>query len=235
MEDVRNVDLSAEAQFGVLKDVILTYINGSNGSDLSGRTNIDGILDVHEVLQYVLNSRRIDASGIDAFKKNFSLFRYVDLSNVSFSDCNIAGVDFTGTNANIDPQVVLKKNMRGCKLNGLDFSGKSFDGVIVTCCDFSGASNVSLDPQTVMFKSLYGCVLNGIDFMDKSFVSVCLEDADLRGAKNVIVNRHTVWNRNLSSTLFDDSAVVFDESKVDSDIADLRKKLNDAFCNSKTR
>ena len=235
MESVKKIDLSVEVQLGVLKDVIKKYSEGLSNTDFVGRTNVDSILDINDVLKYVFNSRRTDRESIEKFKENLSLFRYVDLSNASFADCNVAAVDFTGLNANLDPQVVLKKNLRGCKLCGLDFSGKSFDGVTVTCCDFTGATNVNLDPQTVMFKSLYSCILNGIDFLDKSFVSVCLENADFRGAKNVIVNKHTVWNRDLASTLFDGSAVVFDEAKVDSDINELRSKLSEAFSNSKTR
>ena len=218
--EVKSVDLMKNIQFEILVEELEKCKN-----DLSCRANLDSVMDIHDILHLILNAERNDSR----------ILKYLDLAKVSFDECDIQDIDFTGSNANINPQTVLKKKMCGCKLGGLDFGGKSFDGVNVCRCDFTGALNVNLDPQTVMFKSLYGCILDGVDFKDKSFVSVCLEDADLRGARNVYVNKHSVWNRNLSSTLFDESAVVVDVSNTQNEIDELRSRLQDAFGKSKTR
>ena len=77
------------------------------------------------------------------------LLPFIDLSSVNFYGIDVSGVDFSKTNAIIDPQTVYKKNLRGCCFDGLDMSMCNFDG-----CDIRGTSFVGticeIDPSKVI-------------------------------------------------------------------------------------
>ena len=64
--------------------------------------------------------------------------------------------------------------MNFCKFGGIDFTGKSFDGVCVCNADFTGAKNVNLNPQTVKDKNLNGANFMGFDFNLADLVNVSL-------------------------------------------------------------
>ena len=66
----------------------------------------------------------------DVFKNNIIL-RMLDLSQVKLDYINIHGMDFSGTNIHINPQVIYRKDMSFVNASGLKFSpwDDSFEGV----------------------------------------------------------------------------------------------------------
>lgn len=93
-------------------------------------------------------------------KEISSLLRYIDLSNLSFTSVCLNGsvsfADLSGTNANVNPQLVHELDMR----NGifpLDFTGKSFRDVKIASSDFSGSTGITLKTS-----ELFADLSNGI-------------------------------------------------------------------------
>ncbi len=64
--------------------------------------------------------------------------QFVDLSLIDFTGVKVSGIDFSKTNANIDPQVVYNKDMSNGVYSGLSFNLKNFDGVNICGSDFTG-------------------------------------------------------------------------------------------------
>ena len=73
--------------------------------------------------------------------------KYLDLSYVDFSNVKVDGLDFSGSNASIDPQTVYNKNMSNGKYDGLSFIAKSFNGVNIRASSFENCNMdfVSMD------------------------------------------------------------------------------------------
>lgn len=139
------------------------------------------------------------------------ILQYIDLSNIDFKDQDIREIDFTNTNANIDPQTIKDKNLSYTILSGLDFEGKSFKDAHVYGANFTGTKNVDLDPQLVAFKSLYKCILTDVDFKGKSFDGVSIEKSDFTGAKNVVINKRKIWMQNMKTTIFDKNTTILED------------------------
>ena len=200
----KEIDLDRKEIYHILKSRLLEYKN-SLCSETYGieKVNFDEIMDIQEILYLILDDER----------KKIRLLPYIDLSNVDFKDQDITYIDFTDTNAFINPQTVKGKNFLYTVLNGLDFKGCVWNDTRLCFTNFDGAYNVSMDPQTVLYPSLYGCICKGIDFGGHSFKGVGLQYADLRGAHNVIINENEVWNCDLKTTLFDDKARIIRISK----------------------
>ena len=185
--------------YEIIKDEILKYAAALH-SETYGIEKLDfkEIINIEEILDLILNGER----------KGIRLLPYIELLGIDFKNQDITYINFTDTNATINPQTVKGKNFDHAILNGLDFKGYSWDGVRLSYTNFTGAKNIDLNPEKVMYPSLYGCILNGIDFKGKAFKGVGLEHADFRGAKNVVIKESEVWNRNLTTTLFDDEAKI---------------------------
>lgn len=66
------------------------------------------------------------------------LLPVINLSSNSFDNVKVSGIDFTGTNANLDPQTVYNKDMSHGIYDGLNFTMKSFDGVNTDDASFEG-------------------------------------------------------------------------------------------------
>ena len=112
------------------------------------RSNPDGF--TRRVLEYDDLMELIFLRGsVHMSKDARKLLPFIDLSLVNFYGIDISGIDFSNTNADINPQTVYKKNLRGCCFDGLDMSGKCFDG-----CDIRGTSFVGticeIDPSKVI-------------------------------------------------------------------------------------
>lgn len=113
--------------------------------------------------------------------------RLIDFDGFSFEGVNVAGKDFSYTNANIDPQTVHGKSLFYTNLKGIDLSYKNFDGVILEGANLEG-TRANINPQTLKEKSLYDTKLKGIRLRDKSLKDVDIRNSDLRntGAKIII-------------------------------------------------
>lgn len=113
--------------------------------------------------------------------------RLIDFEGFSFDGMNVAGKDFSYTNANIDPQKVHGKTLFYTNLEGIDLSDKNFDGVLIEGANLI-ETKANIDPQLVNKKSLYGTKLKGIRLRNKSLKDVDIRNSDLRntGAKIII-------------------------------------------------
>ena len=113
--------------------------------------------------------------------------KLIDFEGFSFDGLNVAGKDFSYTNANINPQKVLYKSLYYTNLEGVDLSDKNFDGVFIEGANLIN-TKANIDPQLVFEKSLYDTKLEGISLNDKSFKDVDIRKSDLRntGAKIII-------------------------------------------------
>lgn len=67
-----------------------------------------------------------------------NLLPVINLSTNTFDNVKVSGIDFTGTNANIDPQTVYNKDMSHGIYDGLNFTMKNFDGVNTDGASFEG-------------------------------------------------------------------------------------------------
>lgn len=171
------------------------------------------------------------------YKLSNELLRVLDLSLINFSGISVAGVDFSGTNANIDPQTVKFKSLAHTNLNGIDMSAKCFDDCCLMYSNLSN-TNANINPQKIYENSLYGTNLENVDLSDKCFDDVCVAEANLEGT-NADINPQTVKNKILYGTNLsglDMSAKCFDECDVRSAIlidtgADITIYDNDYYRN----
>lgn len=121
------------------------------------------------------------------------LLKMLDLSLVDFSDINVTGVDFSGTNANIDPQTIKCKSLSHTNLSGLDMSGKCFDDCCFMYTNLAN-TNADIDPQKIYENSLYGVNLENVDLSGKCFDDICIAEANLEGT-NADIDPQTVKNK----------------------------------------
>lgn len=79
-----------------------------------------------------------------------NLLPVINLSTNTFDNVKVSGIDFTGTNANIDPQTVYNKDMSHGIYDGLNFTMKRFEGVNIDGASFEGCvmDFVKNAPQT---------------------------------------------------------------------------------------
>lgn len=61
-----------------------------------------------------------------------NILSFLDLSLIDFSNVKIADLDFSYSNANINPQTVYQKDMSHGNYSGLNFDFKSFNGVNIS-------------------------------------------------------------------------------------------------------
>ena len=66
------------------------------------------------------------------------LLPMLNLSSNTFDNVKVSGIDFTGTNANIDPQKVYQKDMSKGTYDGLNFTMKNFTDVNTENASFVG-------------------------------------------------------------------------------------------------
>lgn len=67
-----------------------------------------------------------------------NLLPIINLSGTSFKNVKVSGIDFSGTNANMNPQTVYQKDMSHGIYDGLNFTMKSFEGVNTDGASFEG-------------------------------------------------------------------------------------------------
>jgi len=64
----------------------------------------------------------------------------IDFHGVSFRNVKVSGLDFSNSNAIIDPQEVYQKDMSNGNYSGLDFNASNFTGVDIRNSDFSNCT-----------------------------------------------------------------------------------------------
>lgn len=133
--------------------------------------------------------------------------RLIDFEGFSFDGMNIAGKDFSYTNANIDPQKVYGKSLFYTNLEGIDLSDKDFTDVFIEGANLND-TKANIDPQLIAHKSLYDTKLRGIRLRKKSFQDVDIRKSDLRntGARIIISelkennkNEHPLYKTKISN------------------------------------
>ncbi len=108
----------------------------------------------NELMRSLLLLKVSIISGYNYFKLDENMIPFLekfDLKDFDFTNVSVSSINFTDTNANINPQTVYDKNMSYGKYP-LDFTGKSFEGVNVRGADFTGATNVNVDTRTPLQK-----------------------------------------------------------------------------------
>jgi len=120
-------------------------------------------------------------------KTKIGILKYINLKNIDFKNKDLTFLDMSKTNANIDPQTILNKNLQYTKLSG-DFKGKSFDNVYICGTDFTNATNVTINPQKVKEKKINNAKVDGVDFNNESFDGVEYENTDFINAINCELN-----------------------------------------------
>lgn len=110
------------------------------------------------------------------------VLKFIDLEGISFADRGVRRVDFRGTNADVDPQTVEDKNIEGANFEGIDMSGKCFDGCVICHTNLS-YTNATIDPQKVYDKDLSETKCEGLDLSHADFTDVYVKDASFKNAK----------------------------------------------------
>lgn len=126
------------------------------------------------------------------------ILKLIDLKGVSFAGIDIRNKDLSGTNADIDPQTIYKKDLHGVDLSGLDMRDKDFTGVYLVDTNLS-YTNADIDPQTIYNKNLYGAILCGLDMDGKDFTGVNIKETNLSYTK-ANVDPQKVYDKNLWGT-----------------------------------
>lgn len=131
-----------------------------------------------ELIQFLLKEILLEEAI-----SNKKILKYLDLKNIDFKDQDVVYIDFTETNANINPQTVRLKHLDYTKLTG-DFKNKSFDGVCICGTDFRKATNVKINPQNVYKKQIINAKVDGVDFENHSFDGVTTTGTNFENAIN---------------------------------------------------
>lgn len=63
--------------------------------------------------------------------------RYIDLSAMNVKNVKVSGLDFSNTNAHIEPQLVYQKDMSNGNYEGINFELKDFTGVNISNAQFT--------------------------------------------------------------------------------------------------
>ena len=117
-----------------------------------GDLSIVGRIKVDEDLLFIKIGDHLEFNPV--FINYLSL---IDLSLISFKNVKVSGLDFSGSNAFIDPQIVYDKDMSNGNYSGLDFNSASFNGVnicgssFIDCpMDFTDFEGALKDDDTVI-------------------------------------------------------------------------------------
>ena len=110
------------------------------------------------------------------------VLKFIDLEGISFDDREVRRVDFRGTNANVDPQIVEDKNIEGANFEGIDMSDKCFDGCVI-CNSNLSYTNATINPQKVYNKNLSETKCDGLDLSQADFTDVYVKGASFKNAK----------------------------------------------------
>ncbi len=110
------------------------------------------------------------------------VLKFIDLEGISFADRGVRRVDFRGTNADVDPQTVEDKNIEGANFEGIDMSGKCFDGCVICHTNLS-YTNATINPQKVYQKDLNQTECDGLDLSHADFTNVYVRNASFKNAK----------------------------------------------------
>lgn len=124
------------------------------------------------------------------------VLKFIDLEGISFADRGVRRVDFRGTNADVDPQIVEDKNIEGANFEGIDMSGKCFDGCVICHTNLS-YTNAVIDSQKVYDKDLSETKCDGLNLSQADFTDVYVERASFKNAK-INLNPQTVLGKNLT-------------------------------------
>ncbi len=146
------------------------------------------IKDVSTLEQLVFDDTTLESKGYKVIREEIvPILCYLDLSALSFSSVCLNGqisfADLSGTNANVDPQLVYNLDMR-YGVFPLDFTGKSFNGVQVSNSNFAGSLGVRF-----YLSMLNGDLKDGIypveiinDIKEPNHKHICCDLSDFIGS-----------------------------------------------------
>ena len=164
-----------------------------------------------ELNKYCRNMRKIDL-GADVTNAlvygimhydvaDQRVLKFIDLEDVCFDNICVRRVDFTATNANVDPQTVEGKNIEGANFEGIDMSDKCFDGCVI-CHANLGNTYAKFNPQNVYEKDLESTNCEGLDLHDADFTGASIRGANFKNAK-INLDPQKVFGKSLAGANFE--------------------------------
>lgn len=158
IEDLENAQRIKEQEELLIKtqrakELLQTISDAMKELKELGALPIVGRIKVDEDLLFIRIGDHLEFNPI--FIKYLSL---IDLSSLYFvKNLKVSGIDFSGTNAYINPQVVYNNDMSNGNYSGLDFNSASFNGVnicgssFIDCpMDFTDFEGAIKDDNTVI-------------------------------------------------------------------------------------
>ena len=135
---------------------------------------------------------------IDIF--NYLRSKQCDMSEISFDNVMIKGLDFTGfTGVKIDP---FRKNLTMCTFNGVEFIGP-FYGARIDTTDFTGSKGAIIDVSKLSEKSIVNSKMSDVTFIG-SFENADLFEANFKGSVGAKINpKKLLFNDGLAGTVLD--------------------------------
>ena len=166
----------------MLNGAIYEYAN-QQGIDLNDTAKLIEYCNTMEKIKLGKETTEILLDGIMHYDVGDQrVLKFIDLKGISFADRGVRRVDFRGTNADVDPQTVEDKNIEGANFEGIDMSGKCFDGCVI-CHTNLGYTNAKINPQKVYEKDLNITICDGLDLSDADFTDVYVQRASFKNAK----------------------------------------------------
>lgn len=182
----------------MLNEAIYKYAE-QHGIDLNDTEKLIQFCNAMEKIKLDKEATEILLDGIMHYDVGDQrVLKFIDLEEISFADRKVRRVDFRGTNADVDPQTVEYKNIEGANFEGIDMSGKCFDGCVICHTNLS-YTNAIIDPQTVEDKNLSETKCDGLDLSQADFTDVYVEGASFKNAK-INLNPQTVLGKDLTRT-----------------------------------
>ena len=83
------------------------------------KIDFEGHINIQDILDLILQDER----------RGIHLLKFIDLTNIKFDNQNIEYVDFTDTNAKINPQTIRNRSLIGCTLKGVHLEKSNLKGV----------------------------------------------------------------------------------------------------------
>ncbi len=182
----------------MLNEAIYKYAE-QQGIDLNNTEKLIQFCNTMEKIKLGKEATEILLDGIMHYDVGDQrVLKFIDLAGISFADRGVRRVDFRGTNADVDPQTVENKNIEGANFEGIDMSGKCFDGCVICHTNLS-YTNATIDPQKVYDKDLSETKCDGLDLLHADFTDVIVKDASFKNAK-INLDPQKVCGKSLEGT-----------------------------------
>lgn len=140
--DIFNSNIKETKQFEIKLDDSLEKIITKMLSQ-GNYTRLNRIIYREDICEYV--KYPTPHYEIKPLFRNNSVLRLLNLTQCSFDDVFIAGIDFSGTNAHFDPKKVYMRNLKNTNCENVVFDSYDFTNCILDGCKITFPNIVNLD------------------------------------------------------------------------------------------